>query len=152
MENTGSYYVINHISLITGLTDRTIRNYISSGVLQGEKINGVWHFTPEQVEAFVQVPEVKLAIRPKNKSLVYDFLLNEFKKEEEACIILDLPNADRKTVMESFAYRINNGNYKNIHFSFETYGKTPRVILKGRMEDVLEISNAYWNKVKSEQA
>lgn len=149
MENTGSYYVINHVSLITGLTDRTIRNYIASGVLQGEKIGGVWHFTPEQVEAFIQVPEVRLSIRSKNKSLVYDFMLDEFKKEDEACIILDLPNADRKTVMEEFAYRINNGSYRNIHFSFETYGKTPRIILKGKMEDVLEISNAYLNRVKN---
>ena len=149
MENTGNYYVINHIVMITGLTDRTIRNYIASGILQGEKINGVWHFTPEQVEAFIQVPEVRLAIRAKNKSLVYDFMLDEFKKEDEACIILDLPNADRKIVMEEFAYRINNGSYRNINFSFETYGKTPRVILKGKMEDVLEISNAYWNKVKN---
>ena len=149
MENTGSYYVINHVSMITGLTDRTIRNYIASGVLQGEKINGVWHFTPEQVETFLLVPEVKLAIRAKNKSLVYDFMLDDFKNEDEACIILDLPNADRKIVMEEFAYRINNGSYRNINFSFETYGKTPRVILKGKMEDVLEISNAYWNKVKN---
>jgi len=149
MENTGSYYVINHVSMITGLTDRTIRNYIASGVLQGEKINGVWHFTPEQVETFLLVPEVRLSIRSKNKSLVYDFMLDDFKKEDEACIILDLPNADRKIVMEEFAYRINNGSYRNINFSFETYGKTPRVILKGKMEDVLEISNAYWNKVKN---
>jgi len=149
MENTGSYYVINHVSMITGLTDRTIRNYIASGVLQGEKINGVWHFTPEQVETFLLVPEVRLSIRSKNKSLVYDFMLDDFKKEDEACIILDLPNADRKIVMEEFAYRINNGSYRNINFSFETYGKTPRVILKGKMEDVLEISNAYWNRVKN---
>ncbi|MBQ4620159.1 MAG: helix-turn-helix domain-containing protein [Clostridia bacterium] len=149
MENTGNYYVINHIVMITGLTDRTIRSYIASGILQGEKINGVWHFTPEQVEAFIQVPEVRLAIRAKNKSLVYDFMLDEFKKEDEACIILDLPNADRKIVMEEFSYRINNGSYRNINFSFESYGKTPRVILKGKMEDVLEISNAYWNKVKN---
>ena len=149
MENIGSYYVINHVSLITGLTDRTIRNYIASGVLQGEKIGGVWHFTPEQVEAFIQVPEVRLSIRSKNKSLVYEFMLDEFKKEDEACIILDLPNADRKTVMEEFAYRINNGSYRNIHFSFENYGKTPRIILKGNMEDVLEISNAYLNRVKN---
>ncbi len=143
MENIGNYYVINHVVMITGLTDRTIRNYIASGVLQGEKINGVWHFTPEQVESFIQKPEVMLAIRAKNKGLVYDFLLDEFKKEDEACIILDLPNADHKIVMEEFAYRINRGSYQNINFSFETSRNTPRVILKGKMDDVIEIVNAY---------
>lgn len=149
MENIGSYYVINHISLITGLTDRTIRNYIADGTLKGEKIDGVWHFTPEAVEEFIQNPAVRLSIQGKNKSLVYDFMLNEFKKEDEACIILDLPNADRKTVMEQFAYRINQGSYTNINFSFDGFTKTPRIILRGKMEDVLEISNAYMNAVKN---
>lgn len=149
MENIGSYYVINHISLITGLTDRTIRNYIAAGTLKGEKIDGVWHFTPEAVEEFIQNPAVRLSIQGKNKSLVYDFMLNEFKKEDEACIILDLPNADRKTVMEQFAYRINQGSYTNINFSFDGFTKTPRIILRGKMEDVLEISNAYMNAVKN---
>ena len=143
MENTDNYYVINQIVMITGLTDRTIRSYIASGFLQGEKIDSIWHFTPEQVEAFIQIPEVKLAIRAKNKRLVYDFLLDDFKKEDEACIILDLPNADRKIVMEEFADRITNSPYQNIHFSFDKNGNTPRVILKGKLDDVLEIVNAY---------
>ena len=42
-------YTIANIVQFTGLTDRTIRNYISSGILIGEKTNGVWQFTPEQV-------------------------------------------------------------------------------------------------------
>jgi len=148
MENIGNYYVIGHIVMITGLTDRTIRNYIADGTLKGEKINGVWHFTPEAVEEFTQNPSVRLAVQAKNKGLVYDFMLNDFKKEDEACIILDLPDADRKAVMEHFAYKINNGSYTNINFSFEGYTKTPRVILRGKLEDVLEISNGYLNAVK----
>ena len=70
MENIGNYYVIGHIVMITGLTDRTIRNYIADGTLKGEKINGVWHFTPEAVEEFTQNPSVRLAVQAKNKGLV----------------------------------------------------------------------------------
>lgn len=33
---TGNFYTINHIVLISGLTDRTIRSYIASGILRGE--------------------------------------------------------------------------------------------------------------------
>ena len=47
-------YLINHLTMITGLSDRTIRNYIASGILNGEKINGMWHFTPEEVDAFIK--------------------------------------------------------------------------------------------------
>ena len=150
MENIGNYYVINHIVMITGLTDRTIRNYIASGVLVGEKINGVWHFTPEQVEAFIQNPDVRLSILSRNKSIVYDFMLNEFKSEPEACIILDIPDAERKIIYEEFACRINNGSYKNIQFSFDGLSKTPRIILKGKTEDVIEISSAYINAIRKE--
>ena len=53
MQDTGNYYVINHLVMFTGLTDRTIRNYIAAGILRGEKINGLWHFTPEQVDEFI---------------------------------------------------------------------------------------------------
>ena len=37
MQDTGNYYLINHLVMFTGLTDRTIRNYIASGILQGKK-------------------------------------------------------------------------------------------------------------------
>ena len=53
---TGKYYCIGHIVQFTGLTDRTIRSYLANGILQGEKINGIWHFTPEQVDAFLRHP------------------------------------------------------------------------------------------------
>ena len=87
-------YLISHLTLITGLTDRTIRNYIASGILKGEKINGIWHFTPEEVDSFIKNPAVRPSIVAKNNSIVYDFMLNDSKKEEETCVILDLPKAD----------------------------------------------------------
>ena len=33
---TGNYYCIAHLVQFTGLTDRTIRNYISLGILKGD--------------------------------------------------------------------------------------------------------------------
>ena len=43
MEN----YTINDIAMMTGLTTRTIRNYIKLGILNGEKEDGVWRFSAE---------------------------------------------------------------------------------------------------------
>ena len=114
MQDTGKYYVINHLVMFTGLSDRTIRNYIASGILQGEKINGLWHFTPEQVEEFVRHPAVRPSILAKNNGLVYDFLLDTKKTGQEMCVILDTPCADKKTVAECFCYSINSGGYHNI--------------------------------------
>lgn len=146
MQDTGKYYVINHLVMFTGLSDRTIRNYIASGILQGEKINGLWHFTPEQVEEFVRHPAVRPSILAKNNGLVYDFLLDTKKTGQEMCVILDTPCADKKTVAECFCYSINSGGYHNIQFSFDGVMETSRVILKGDAAEVLRLVNEYNSK------
>ena len=142
-------YLISHLVLITGLSDRTIRNYIASGILKGEKINGIWHFTPEEVDAFIKNPAVRPSIIAKNNSLVYDFMLNDSKKEEETCVIFDLPKADIKETAEFFCYRISSGNFENINFSFEGYAKTPRIILKGKPSDVFGIIDEYYKSSRN---
>lgn len=143
MQDTGNYYVINHLKLFTGLTDRTIRSYLASGILQGEKINGLWHFTPEQVEDFVRHPAVRPSIVAKNHGIVYDFLLERKKEKEEACIILDMPGVDREAAAEFFCGCICEGDYQNIRFAFDGISSTSRVILRGSTAEVLRLVNEY---------
>ena len=143
MENAGNYYLINHLVLFTGLTDRTIRNYISAGILKGEKINGLWHFTPKQVESFIHHPSVRPSILAKNNSVIYDFLLDNKKDHCEICMILDIPENKPKEIAEYFCYRISSGNFQNIHFSFDGVEKVPRVILKGNAAEVLQLVNGF---------
>ena len=143
MQDTGNFYVINHLVMFTGLTDRTIRNYIASGILQGEKINGLWHFTPEQVDDFVRHPSVRPSILAKNNSLVYDFLLESKKKKQEICLILDTLNEDKESVAEFFCYHISNGDYHDIQFAFDGVTEMTRIILKGDATEVLRLVNEY---------
>lgn len=143
---TGNFYNISAVTMITGLTDRTIRNYISSGLLSGEKINGLWHFTPEQVEAFIADPAVYPSIRAKNNALVYDFMTDGKKARHETCIILDLPGDDKKTAAEFFCYSINNGDFRNLRFSLDAVKSEPRVILTGDTREVLALVNRYYTQ------
>lgn len=143
MEQIGDYFVLNHLTLLTGLTERTLRNYIAVGLLAGEKINGMWHFTPEQVERFICHPAVRPSILAKQNALIYDFLLESHRTACETCIILDVPSSDKKALAEFFCSRINSGNYQNIHFAFDGVGQVPRVILKGNVGDVLRLVNEY---------
>lgn len=39
------FYTINDIATMTGLTTRTVRNYMKLGLLEGEKVDGVWQIT-----------------------------------------------------------------------------------------------------------
>ena len=143
MKETDNYYLINDLVLMTGLTDRTIRNYISSGILQGEKINGLWHFSSEQVESFICHPAVRPSILAKQNSAVYDFLLDCKKSRFEICTILDIPGRSKKEIAEYFCQRISSENYQDIHFSFDGVLEVPRVILKGKVTDVLALVNDF---------
>lgn len=143
MDCIGNYYLISHLVLITGLSDRTIRSYISSGILQGEKTNGLWHFTPEQVDCFLCHPTVRPSIRAKHNAAVYDFLLDQKKTNCETCVILDLPGMNKKEIAEYFCYRISNEEHQNIHFSFDGIASVPRIILKGDATEVLALVHEF---------
>ncbi len=143
MEGTGNYYLINHLTILTGLSDRTIRNYLASGILNGEKINGLWHFTPDQVNAFIQHPAVRPSIVAKHNAIVYDFLAETNKSTSETCIILDIKSADKKEIAEFFCYEISNGNFCHINFAFDGVCDTPRVFLSGDSAQVLKLMERY---------
>ena len=141
---TGNYYTIGHISQFTGLTDRTIRSYIASGLLQGEKINGLWHFTADQVDAFMGNPNVRPSILAKKNAVVYDFLLDRNKQQSQICAILDLPEGDPKETMEFFCDAVNNGQFREIRLSCDYAGGVSRVILRGYAENVMILLNRYY--------
>ena len=143
MQDTNEYYLINQLSLITGLTDRTLRNYIPAGILEGEKVNGTWHFTIEQIEAFITHPSVRPSILAKNNSLVYDFLIERHEQRSEMCVILDIPGKNKNAISSYFCDRISNEDFHNIRFSFDGISDSARVILKGSTEDVQQLVNGF---------
>ncbi len=144
---TGKYFLISHLALITGLSDRTIRNYISKGLIQGEMINGMWHFTPEQVAEFVRHPAVRPSIQAKQNAIVYDFLLQDKRSSSGCCVILDLTESgEAQRAQRFFCERISEGDYTDINFSFDGVAKTPRVILEGATAQVIELVNEFYGE------
>ena len=139
---TGHYYTLGHLSQITGLTDRTLRTYLKNGILEGEKINGIWHFTENQLDAFLRHPAVRPSIQAKNNAIVYDFMLDTKKSEPRACVILDLPDLDRVAASRFFCDAIGCGDFRDLRFSLDAVG-TPRVILSGPMDQILSLVNSY---------
>ena len=84
------YYTMNEVAKMTGLTTRTLRNYLKLNVLNGEKIDGVWQFTEEEFVEFIENPYVKPSIQAKNRAVVFDFLARNEKKTNEICTIIDM--------------------------------------------------------------
>lgn len=84
-------------------------------------------------------------ILAKHHAAVYDFLLDDRKKANEICVILDCPGKNQKEMAEFFCYRISNGDFQKIHFSFDfdDAANTPRVTLTGDAAGVLRLVNGF---------
>ena len=145
MEN---FYTINEVATMTGLTTRTIRNYLKSGLISGEKINGIWMFSSEDFNAMLNNPAIKPSIQAKNNSVVYDFIADDRKKVNKICTILDLYVEDNEAeeISQFFCNTINSyADIGDLSFKFEKHGRNVRVILSGADEVVMEIMNRYYD-------
>lgn len=142
------YYSINELSIMTGLTTRTLRNYIKDNILIGEKITGVWKFTEEDIENFVSNPVVKPSIQAKQKAIISDFLNDNKKQQNQICSILDLciPETEAENMCNRFCNFINQKKDSHIKFSYEKNGTNIRIILSGDEDCIIEILNYYYRR------
>ena len=139
---TGHSYTLGHLSPITGLTDRTLRTYLKNGILEGEKISGIWHFTEAQLDAFLRHPTVRPSIQAKNNAIVYDFMLDTKKAAPRVCVILDIPGLDREAASRFFCEAICYGDHHDLRFSLDAVD-SPRIILSGPVDQILALVNSY---------
>lgn len=137
-------YSIKDLSLICGLTERSLRNYLKLGVLQGNKDNGVWKFSVEQIDAFLNNDYVKPAIQANRKAIVYDFLNSTQKEQNTACIILDLPKENSMKLSLFFCDAVNKRT--GLNMTFDIRKGSNRVILVGNEKTVFELLQEYHSK------
>lgn len=136
---TKDFYSINELSTISGFTTRSLRNFIQMEFLKGEKFNGEWRFSLEQIEDFFSNPNIKEGIKSKNNSVVYNYLLNK-PENDKICSIVDLnltPN-ETKTLSEKICQMINNSN-ANVEFKFSAHNGNVRIIIAGEKNFVKQI-------------
>ena len=141
------YVTLKELAVMTGLTSRTLRNYIKKHVLQGEMRYGVWRFTVEEVGAFFSDPRVKASMRAKRNAVVYDYLLDNHKSSNEICSVLDfcVDDGEAKKISDFFcsaAGQFENDN--NFSFHYEKTGSYVRVILRGSADQVMKIMSSYY--------
>lgn len=140
-------YTINDLAVMTGLTSRTIRNYLNQGLLTGEKVDGVWQFNEEDLSAFFADPGTKAAVEVKNRAIVYDFLADDRKQSNSLCVVLDL-KADKDEAAEISTFFCNAAKYASgIRFSFWHENGSVRVTLSGPEDCVQTMMAAYYNEI-----
>ena len=136
-------YNLNEIALMTGFSTRTLRNYLNQGLLKGEKVNGAWQFTAEQVERFFAEPFVKEGLRIKRNSIVFDLLADRAKESKKTCVILYIPASlkESKALSEFFCKQMES--VSDAVFTFDWNDGNARIILSGAEESVASIMAAY---------
>lgn len=140
-------YNLNQLALITGLTTRTLRNHLKQGVLKGEKTDGNWSFTEEELEEYIGDPAVKKAISAKHHAVVYDFLADPYKKTNRICAILDFPVSTEEAMNISafFCKKINECG-SDVEFRFINEKNLARFILSGSEDQVAAFMKAYYER------
>lgn len=92
-----SFYTVQDVAAMSGLSVRTIRSCLASGKLSGEKVNGAWRFTPEQFGDFLSQDAVRRSAHARTSGMVLDFLGARRRKEPAACLVLDWPSSDNES-------------------------------------------------------
>ncbi len=137
-------YSINQLALITGLTSRTIRNHINLGLLKGEKADGSWSFSEEDIDAYMSNDYVRQSVLAKRNALVYDFMADTSRKGGRSCVMLHVPAgaAEARKISDIFCGAINSGA-ADVRFSFAYEKGEARIILTGAEEQVERIMDEY---------
>ena len=137
-------YDLNELAMMSGLTTRTLRNYLNMGLLEGNKVNGVWQFTVEDIERFFAEPFVKEGMRSKRSSVVFDFLADRKKKGSRSCVILDRPASvgEGNAVSAFFCSQMETA--RDVQFNYLWDNGHIRVILSGAEKEVGRILQAYY--------
>lgn len=142
------WYTLNHIAKMTGLTTRTLRNYLQTELLKGEKVDGVWRFSEEQLYAFMDHPTVRQGLHAKRNAIVNDFLLMDSKKENKACVILDycMEWEDAKWAVAFFCDRMKEAENEAVEFGMERHKNNIRLIISGPEPAVKDLMKRYYEE------
>ena len=140
-------YTLNEVAVMSGLTTRTLRNYMKMDILKGTMVDGIWKFTEEEIGEFFQNPYVKPSIQAKNKAIVFDFLAQNQKPANEICSIIDVcvEEHEAEEISAFFCNEVNKRHVEKLKFSMERNGSYTRLILRGYEDVVMEILNAYYH-------
>lgn len=80
-------YTLKNIEEMFGFSERTLRRYLSKGILKGTKEGTTWKFSDEDVSEFLQTQEFDARVK-KNKFIqLFDFANGNGVKEDTVLLM-----------------------------------------------------------------
>lgn len=118
---------------MSGLTTRTIRNYLKLGLLKGSKENNKWIFNEDDTIEFFKNSFVKQSIEIKNLSLVLESFNSE---KEEVCNIIKIKDTLYENNIISIYNQINS--YDNFSFKMHKENEIVKMVFRSNIETSLK--------------
>lgn len=145
--NFKKLYTVEDIAKMTGLTTRTIRNYLKDGRLKGKKIGVQWRFTEENIRELFDDKDISDSAEEAKNQIVIDFINNKEIEMMQTCSIIDYP-CENPHEMEDLCKNVLEivNEYKKtglVKFSYQYQKeyKKARFIIIGEIQCVQNILN-----------
>ncbi|MCR5273233.1 MAG: helix-turn-helix domain-containing protein [Lachnospiraceae bacterium] len=149
------FYTVADVARVTGLTSRTIRNYLKDGELHGVKVGVQWRFTEDDVRHLFQETDGREDLSKVSGNRIQEFLSKDYSEDSKEfsderlvseCVILDYfePSEEKKTSRRE-KIRESVFKYKDkVGFSYEEReNDILRVVLTGEhdlIEKILKVN------------
>ena len=137
-------YTVADVAQVTGMTSRTIRNYLKDGTLTGQKIGVQWRFTETEIKKLFsrQAPG-----QSSPSQIMKGFLGCQEREKEALCVVFDVPAVSELESMELYQNLLKQRDEEQIVMSYEYHdeGQLLRIAMSGEAEAVMEL----WKQMKA---
>jgi excisionase family DNA binding protein len=132
------FYTVADVARVTGLTSRTIRNYLKDGTLRGQKIGVQWRFTEDEVKKLFsrQMPG-----KSSPSQIVKSFLGQEAQADTSFCALLDIPGVSEEEGLEIYRrmeQECQNGAFA-LSYEYHDDGQFLRIAVSGAAGAVMNL-------------
>lgn len=131
-------YTVADVAQVTGMTSRTIRNYLKDGTLTGQKIGVQWRFTEDEVKKLFSRQEPGQSTPTQ---IVRGFLGAEERTQTVSCVLLDIPDVaaeDGLTFYRSLKEQQGMG-IEALSYEYHDGDRLLRIAVSGSADAVAEL-------------
>ena len=131
-------YTVADVAQVTGMTSRTIRNYLKDGTLTGQKIGVQWRFTEDEIKKLFsrQTPG-----QSSPTQIVRGFLGEQERSGAAFCALLDFPEVTEIDGMELYRrlQEERGEGISSMSYEYHDEGQLLRVAVSGDAGAVMDL-------------
>ena len=131
-------YTVADVAQVTGMTSRTIRNYLKDGTLTGQKIGVQWRFTEDEIKKLFsrQTPG-----QSSPSQIVRGFLGEQGRESDAFCALLDFPGVTELDGMELYQklQEKRGAGIDSMSYEYHDEGQLLRVAVSGDTGAVMDL-------------